>query len=281
MVGAKGEDYVFMPGEKLDDLFKKPSKYTEDEYMKIVSKDSSLTFFERFFMFVAKFWKKIRGSVEDDVINRPYMAHFYDLTRPENDRGLNIDELGIKFQSALDRIKAYWDLALAYYKKEEYGNAFCALGHIVHLVSDLHVPAHVHNDPHGPTLFLGKLDSLEQWAKRADYPHIQRGKGKMNITIWDSSPLAPPEKDHTWTPENVYSKIEEFVNGIARNTQKFRSVDAFGTEPDQKIKGKLTDDECYAQASVLIPSAIFNSAQIMVNFVEYAVKYDEHWKKQV
>jgi len=272
MDGAMAEDYIFRLGETLEKLFVGPkASYKEiaEAARRSVRKEEEVGFLRWAFAFIAKIWRKLAPSIEEDAINRPYMAHFYDPTREEGDRGLNIQNGEIRFQSALDRIKMYWELASRYYTKGQKGKAFCALGHIVHLISDLHVPAHVHNDIHGPTFLLGKLDSLEQWTKRADYPHLARGKGKMNITIWDSGPLAPPEKDESWNPGNVYAKLEEFVDGIARETQRFRSVDASGTDPDQQRTGPLSDEECYRQASVLIPRAIENSAKIIARFIDY------------
>jgi len=279
MVGAGSEDYIFMPSETLDDLFVKKTDKTfksREEYARhIVPKDEYddhvPNFLESMFWLIAKITKKILGSdIEDDAINRPYMAHFYDNSRAEDDRGLNVQKGEIKFQSALDRLKLYWKLATNYYQNGEKPKAFVALGHMVHLISDMHVPAHVHNDIHGPTILLGKLDSLEQWAKKKNYPHIQRGENDINIKIWDSSPLAPPSPDKSWAPENINEKIDAFVNSIVNISRQFKSVDAPGDAPGQKVAGKpLTDDECYYQASILIPLAISNSSQLIVNFIDY------------
>ncbi|MCX8200286.1 MAG: hypothetical protein N3G76_02340 [Candidatus Micrarchaeota archaeon] len=280
MVGAGAEDYVFMPGETLDDLFvKKPAvKYkSREEYARAIVPLSERepevpSLLKSMFWLVAKIWKKITGgSIQDDAINRPYMAHFYDNSREEGDRGLNVQHGEIKFQSALDRFKAYWKLATIYYQKGEKSKAYVALGHMVHLVSDMHVPAHVHNDIHGPTILLGKLDSLEQWAKRSDYPHIQRGEKDMNIKIWSSASLVPPHPDASWVPENIDEKIDSFINGIVNVTRQFKSVDAEGDAPGQKVLSRkgLTDDECYNQAAHLIPLAIQNSSQLIVNFIDY------------
>ena len=276
MLGAKAEDYVFMPNEKLDDLYAKKSHIKRPrsniEFANImVPKDEwdKLSFYERAFSKIAKLWHKLTNSIESDLVNRPYMAHFYDPTRPGIYKGLSVIDNNIIFQSALDRIKKYWKLATVYYLEGHTGRAFYALGHIVHLISDLHVPAHVHNDIHGPTFIFGKLDSLEQWLARTDYPHLQRAEGHMNITIWDSGPRSCPSPDITWNEDNIYTKLDEFVDSIVVKTQEFRSVDAFGTAPDQKRKGKLDVAECVSQARVLIPRAITNSAQIIANFISY------------
>ncbi len=275
MLGACCEDYVFKPGESLEDLYAKAPKRafrSRDEYAALIVPRDEMevpSFLQGLFTVTARIWRRITGSIEDDAINRPYMAHFYDPTRDKNDQGLNVASGEIKFQSALQRIKDYWKLAYRFYANGKKSRAYYALGHIVHLISDLHVPAHVHNDIHGPTVLLGKLDSLEQWTMKSDYNHLKRGKGKMNITIWDSGPLNPPFADASWNPQNIDEKLEEFVERIATKTQFFRSVDAHGTGQHERRKGKLSDDECYKQASVLIPNAISASAQIIQNFIAY------------
>lgn len=133
----------------------------------------------------------------------------------------------------------------------------------------MHVPAHVHNDTHGPGKILGKLDSLEQWTKKDDCPHPSRQKGRANITIWNSDGMDAQEPEKDWTPQNVGQKLAAFIHRIASFTHGFRSVDSEGSRDDQKKKGKLTDEECFAQAKVLIPKATQETAQMIVNFLHY------------
>jgi hypothetical protein len=273
MAGAAAEDYFFRPGETLDDLHVRPPRRTfksRRELSHAVGEPGEVpSFFGGLFRVVAKLWKRMRGSPDEDSINRPYFGHFYDPTRDEGDKGLNILHGDITFKSALHRMQSYWEVASALYVKGDRPNAFCALGHMIHLVQDLHVPAHVHNDIHGPTVFLGKLDSFESWCIRSDHPHITRPAKNENIRIWDSGGLAPPSPDRSWTPRNIRDKLKGFTDSFVQDTQNFRSVDAEGTGEDQGRKGKLTDDECYKQGSYLIPWAIFNSAQLIVNFLDY------------
>ncbi|GEM_PF-1448354 len=286
MLGAQAEDYIFKRGETLKNIYAKPPTKVyknREEYARDIVPHVEREvpgFIKGVFIMIARLWKNLTGSIEDDAINRPYMAHFYDPTRDADDMGLNVANGEIKFQSALDRLKDYWSFAANLYLVGKKAKAFTALGHMVHLISDMCVPAHVHNDIHGPTILLGKLDSLEQWAKRRDYMHLQRGDGKMNITIWDSGPLAPPVPDQSWTPENINQKLVEFVNRVVVKTQEFKSVDAPGTAPGQLVKGKLNDDECYMQAQTLIPQAIQSSAQLIVNFIDYVKRLESETEKK-
>lgn len=279
MLGALAEDYVFLPGEKLDDLVKSGylvyADYVSSNKM-LVPADEMIVpigreipgFFEGLFKITAKIFRKLfkKNSAKDEL-NRPYMAHFYD-PRQKNNPGLSLLGGEINFQSALERIITYWKTAAALYKSGDESRAFYALGHLVHLVCDLHVPAHVHNDPHGPTFILGKLDSVEQWCIRCDYPDIKRPVEKPNIRIWDSGPIAPLKPLDDWDASNAIEKLASYVTSIAADTQQFRSVDREGTREDQKRKGRLSDAECYAQCNYLIPKAIQRSAQLIDTFIQ-------------
>lgn len=273
IVGGVGEDFIFGPEESLKDVFVEPPKRrfsSRREFSDALGGSSDVpSLGSGLFKWVAKLFRKSASTPDEDPVNRPYCAHFYDPTRKEDDKGLNILNGDIKFQSALERMMKYWKYASHSYEKGDKPRAFYALGHVLHLVADLHVPAHVHNDIHGPTVFLGKLDSLEEWCGRADYPHLQRPEDKPNIRIWDSGPIAPPSPDQTWNKDNIKQKLTEFADSVAKYTQKFRSVDAEGTDPDQQKKGKLSDDECFQQGDCLIPQAINNTAQMVVNFLDY------------
>ncbi|MCX8205809.1 MAG: hypothetical protein N3H30_01110 [Candidatus Micrarchaeota archaeon] len=286
VAGASAEDYVFMPGETLKDIYFRPPdrhyKNREEYAAHLVPKSEQehIGFLKRIFMFIARIWKRIIGNIEDDAINRPYMAHFYDPTRQYGERGLTIEAMNDKvvFQSAAYRIVRYWELAGKYYEIGKFGKAYTALGHMVHLISDLHVPAHVHNDIHGPTILLGKLDSFEQWCKEKNYDgslEDVRPRDRMNIAIWNSRRLHPPviSDEEIWAPDNVKGKLLDLCKSIAIETQKYKSVDAPGTMPGQLITGKLTPDECYNQAKVLIPRAIENSAYLIAQFVLHHRKY--------
>jgi len=270
MVGAGAEDFVFLPGETLDDIYARPPKRRFSnmrEFSAAVEPGEVPSLLQGLFRAVSGIWRKVRKSFDEDSINRPYFSHFYDPRR-KGEQGLDILEGDLKFRSALDRMQRYWDYASILYQQGQKPRAFYALGHLIHLVQDLHVPAHTHNDIHGPTVFLGKPDSLEQWCVRSDHPHITRPQKNDNIKIWDSGSLTPPKPDRSWDKDNIQEKLAGFVDSFVRRTQRFRSVDAEGTGEGQRRTGKLSDDECYSQASVLIPLAIRDSARLIVNFID-------------
>ena len=81
------------------------------------------------------------------------MRHFY---RPIDRAGLSLESFGdfinsYQWGGAVNEQNRWgWDDAFAYYAAGDLEEAYFALGHIVHLLSDLTVPAHVHLDDHGP-----------------------------------------------------------------------------------------------------------------------------------
>lgn len=110
----------------------------------------------------------IQGSKDEDKAGRP-LNHFYDFIR---NRGLTIGVYqwysskewaeNNQAQNALRPLLAFlgriinkdietdftWQAALAAYRQGNKKKAFYALGHIIHLIQDLTVPAHTRNDPH-------------------------------------------------------------------------------------------------------------------------------------
>lgn len=79
--------------------------------------------------------------------------HFYN---PIDHAGLSVEPFGSFLNSYLwggadNQQNAWgWTDAFGYYAAGDVEEAYFALGHVVHLLSDLTVPAHVHLDAHGP-----------------------------------------------------------------------------------------------------------------------------------
>ena len=59
----------------------------------------------------------------------------------------------LTFPNAWVKANALWSLALGAYANGNKPMAYHYFGHVVHLLGDLTVPAHAHDDPHGPTWF--------------------------------------------------------------------------------------------------------------------------------
>ncbi len=275
VVGSLAEDYAFMPGETLAKICNNEAKVPDA--LKIITTPGESSSGSRVMRWILIGFTKIMNLFKrdpyGDPADRPYWAHFSQPTGQLTSKGLTMLNGDLKFQSSAERLRAYWNLALNYYSTGDRPRAFCALGHAVHLVQDMHVPAHVHNDVHGPTILLGKLDSFESWTAKGTWPSITRGTGESNASIWDSRSLTRPDPDRTWNKDNIVLKLASFSGIILNRTQQYRSVDVKGVGGNglrgQDKTGALSDAECYEQGRIQIPDAIRDSAQLIVNFVDY------------
>ena len=86
---------------------------------------------------------------------------------------------------------SYWDQAIEAWEESEAvstedervmyeAEAFERLGHVAHLMQDMTLPVHAHEDQHGPTGFLGNLDAYEEWSSQ---PFVDRSLVPTLLTI--------------------------------------------------------------------------------------------------
>ncbi len=202
----------------------------------------------------------ILNYIKNNQFYTQFLTHFYD-----GERGLSLNNK-IVFMSALDRIQLIYPHMLKSYKRGDIIHAYYLLGRILHILQDLTVPAHVHNDPHGPTYILGKEDPYETFlsTKVSDkittvelYLYLDKAHEKaFNL------PYLRGQKD-----------INLFVNKLVKYTQQFRTLDRQGTK--EKKTGKLNYCELNEQASILIPFSIY----VTKTFVEFTLKQFEKLDK--
>lgn len=142
-----------------------------------------------------KRWLRQGGTDEDGSIwGLRYLHHFHDPLKTWDKAGLDIDTFpysssSIEWSQLSTTNSLYnlwsWDWARLYYYNAlvtgdefYYANTFKSLGHLMHLVADLAVPAHVRNDSHpgipGPPTW--KKDPYEIWAAS------EKGFGELNFT---------------------------------------------------------------------------------------------------
>lgn len=140
-----------------------------------------------------------RGAEEEDMPFRWY-NHFFD---PLNDRGIWFGKqyASAKVWSKTSKLQndyalgdQSWNRALYEYSRNKKDNALIALGHVVHLLSDMAVPAHTRDDIHPSG------DSYEQFVKKN----------------WDS--IYPLFKDkikylETRNIDSVFDVLATFSNG--------------------------------------------------------------------
>lgn len=109
-------------------------------------------------------WIK-QGAIDEDIPTR-WLNHFYDpvynkglwfITQHESSKVWAKDS---KAQQSYSKGDNSWQRAISDYRSGNYQLAFKELGHNIHLVSDLLVPAHTRDDIHAP-----KPDSYEEYVK--------------------------------------------------------------------------------------------------------------------
>ncbi len=118
------------------------------------------------------------GAVDEDMPIR-WMNHFLD---PNTGKGLpGFSPANVWAKSDLAQV-AYtmgdqtWSTAIAEYNNGDKKNAFIALGHILHLIEDMAVPAHARNDSHAGG------DLYEEWVEN----NINAKYGKTELVKFDN-----------------------------------------------------------------------------------------------
>jgi len=120
----------------------------------------------------------VQGSQAEDTDPR-YLNHYYDPTTgkgldsddtiygvTKHFTGISAKEWAKKQDNSLIGLTGDYSVSaiLENYKVENYARAYQGVGHIMHLVQDMAVPAHTRNDSHA----MG--DPFESWAKSFDKP---------------------------------------------------------------------------------------------------------------
>jgi hypothetical protein len=80
-----------------------------------------------------------------------------------------------------------WGMALGEYHSGDKGTAYFYLGHVVHLLGDMTVPAHAHEDPHP------YADAYEDW--------MTSQKAALSQSEWDSLQEMGPVEIPDWAPK--------------------------------------------------------------------------------
>ena len=133
-----------------------------------------------------KIWEWLRqgGTDEDgtsdstlvDIMQGRYLRHFHDPLEPWSDAGLAAFSSNLVWAQKQDTVSGdySWSAAREHYYQalitqyeSEFAQTFLTLGHLMHLVADMAVPAHVRSDAHpglpGPPSW--KSDLYEKWAR--------------------------------------------------------------------------------------------------------------------
>ena len=159
------------------------------------------------------------GGYEEDN-DAWFLNHFHDPLQPWNNSGLKlplIPQSDSSITYAQQRIAPYsWQKArIAYYNALSTGNmgefasTFLALGHLMHLISDIAVPAHVRNDSHpiDPDNFLlgiipaflwpksWLVDSYEKWVAENNDTKINFSGFQVGDNFFDNYVISGADHD--------------------------------------------------------------------------------------
>lgn len=196
------------------------------------------------------FWQVIKGTREEDSADETECVnHFWD---PDGGANGGIPWFGD--ENAYQRAQRYWGEATAAYAAGNTNTAFCKLGRISHLLTDMTVPAHVHNDQH-----LWR-DSFETYMTEFDADYA----GHYNYHLWDHGGL-------DWV---VKATLYDFFHDVAELTDEYESDDDDGEdsaheedhhgawEEQRDVFGYYDTSyaECRVHGNALMPLAIRNVA---------------------
>lgn len=134
------------------------------------------------------FWWFRQGGIDEDFLARP-LLHFHDPLQPWSNAGLwGINSASVDWAQRSDngeswqKARDHFYQALTTGSEAEFATTFNTLGQLMHLVSDLAVPAHVRNDAHP------NGDLYEAWAadKKNDDPQHYVGS-KVDQIIFNQA----------------------------------------------------------------------------------------------
>lgn len=103
------------------------------------------------------------GLLKDAFIT---ITHFWDADRGPDDR---VDIAGgiVDYPNAWQKAKSLWSMALGHYAEGNKARAYELVGHVAHLVGDMTVPTHAHDDTH---VDFHDDDPYEEWMSGSARP---------------------------------------------------------------------------------------------------------------
>lgn len=228
-----------------------------------------------------------QGAIAEDADPR-YLNHFYN---PKTGEGLNDGFFkGISAKEwAKHQNSATGDYSesaiLKNYKDKNLKRAYQGIGHILHLIQDMDVPAHVRNDAHP------EGDPYEEWAKK--YGNVNLNKAnfiKINNLDQAFDELANYSYDNFFSQDTIdnfllnkiqYFQIEKDIEG--KNVQ-------YGYYLDYRlikvIKGTIHNEYFFDFKvhldywNMLSPKAVGYSAGVIDYFMKEFKKIDNEQKRE-
>ena len=150
---------------------------------------------------IAAYFGQIRhGAAHEDQKDHVYdrtlacttYTHFWDADKALDD-AVDSSPFCADGENAWQKAQKLWGMAVGEYASGDKDAAYEYLGHIAHLLADMTVPAHAHEDMHGPQIV--EDDCYEDWMTRANaelnQPETEwlSSVGPFEIPDWASDPL--------------------------------------------------------------------------------------------
>ncbi|MCK4744863.1 hypothetical protein KAS41_02265, partial [Candidatus Parcubacteria bacterium] len=234
----------------------------------------------------------IKGSIEEDNDPR-YVNHFYN---PKTGKGLNYE--GFEHKSAKEWAKnqnsATGDYSISAilenYRDGNLKRAYQGIGHILHLIQDMTVPAHTRNDAHP----WG--DPFEEWAEQYGNVNLEK-VSFISVDNLDSAfdNLADYSHSNFYSKDtiiigelNKYKTKDESINGKTRRylMNKIDDVEyriVYSKNPDSIKPIFQIDDDLklnHDYWNMLYPQAVGYSAGAIDYFIKEFEKIDEEKSAQ-
>jgi len=232
-------------------------------------------------------WIK-QGAEEEDTPTR-WLNHFYD---PIYKKGLTFGKeqypakdwvVNPKAQTNFSLGDQSWQRALRDYSKGDKEKSFKALGHVLHILADMTVPAHTREDVH-----VMPKDSYEDYVKNnwnKIYPNLKYNFIKVDSLTQSVEDLANISNNNFYSddtiniskyfqPKLVNQKGNYFISVYENKLYNLANVQnsIFNNEISSITIYKLDNKILSDYSSVLIPKAIGYSAGVIKLFFEETEK---------
>ena len=219
-----------------------------------------------------------QGSVEEDTPLR-WMNHFYD---PVNNKGLNgmYDSAKVwakdyNKQTGFAKGNNTWQEAIYQYQKGNKDKTFMALGHILHLMEDMTVPAHTRDDAHP------EGDPYEVWVKNnfknveAQVIYYSNLNDYFNyLANFSNNNFFSKDTINSYSQPKIFD-LKEFGNYLV-NKDNYRII-SVKKDSVYKISKYFIDDNInQAYFSLLAPKAVGAGAGVIKLFFEEAQKPQQY-----
>ena len=156
----------------------------------------------------------INGSEHEDIQDHVFgyywiggalvtITHFWDADAGVND---SVEMAFGSFPNAWQKVTSLWSMALGHYATGNKGEAYHYLGHVAHLLEDMSLPTHVHDDMHFPD-----DDAFEDWM--SDTSHVNRDLSPAEMdAVRAAGPIAIPasQPDKLFYLMHTTNQISDF-----------------------------------------------------------------------